>query len=115
LVSGYASSVYLLSIVSFEVRTNYRLPSRLSVPRDRDWSSNNEVDDNNYDDDGGGDDDVVVDNDDDDDEPKNLGKVRSTDVENQVSTAKVPLLCDPVATGWHFLHRRTSCCIKMNF
>ena len=67
-----------LSIVSFEVRTNNRLPSRLSVPTERDWSSNNEDDDDNYD--NGGDDD------DDDDEPKNLGKVRSTDVDNRVST-----------------------------
>jgi hypothetical protein len=81
-MSGYASSVRLLSVISFEVRTNYRLPSRLSVPRDRDWSSNDEDDDDNYDDDGGGDDDV----DNDDDEPKNLRKVRSTDVENRVST-----------------------------
>jgi len=67
-VSGYISSVHLLSIASFVVRTNYRLPSRLSVPRDRDWNSNNEDDDDNFDDDGGG-------GGDDDDEPKNLGKI----------------------------------------
>jgi hypothetical protein len=59
-----------LSIVSFEVLRNNRLPSRLFVRRDRDWNSNNEDDDDNYDDDGGGD----------------LGRVRSTDVDNQVST-----------------------------
>ena len=66
----------MFSIVSFEVRTNYRLQSRLSVPRDRDWSNNNE-------DDG--------DDDDDDDEPKNFGKVRSTDVDAVASCYRVAL------------------------
>jgi hypothetical protein len=71
------SSFRLLSIVSFEVRTNYRLPSRLSFLGDRNWSSNSVDDDDNCDDDGGCND---V-----DDEPRNLSIVRSTEVNNRVS------------------------------
>jgi len=70
LVSGYISSVHMLSLVSFVVCTKYRLPSRLSFPRDREWNSNNEDDDDNYDDDGGGVDAAA--GRDDEEEPKNL-------------------------------------------
>jgi len=81
-VSGFISSVHLLSVVSFVVRTNYHLPSRLSIPRDREWNSNNEDGDDYYDDDDGGVDAAAAG--DDDDVPKNLGRMRSTVVDNRV-------------------------------
>jgi hypothetical protein len=70
------SSVHLLLVVSFEVRTNYRLPIRPFLLRDKDWNSNNERDDDHCDDDGGGD----------VDERRNVSIVRSTEVDNRVST-----------------------------
>ena len=68
-MSGYVSSVHLFSVVSCVVCTNYRLPSRLSIPRDMEWNINDEDDDDNYDDDGGGVD-AAAGDDDDDVEPK---------------------------------------------